>query len=122
MEREESGVSLVEQKTVESQYLNRKVTYDIYYPKAFSPTDKPSLLLINDGQDLPKMPFAPMLEQLLAKGAIQPVICVGIHAGEDRRMEYGTAKVLDFMQRGAKAEAHTQFVLYELLPLLKTTY
>jgi enterochelin esterase-like enzyme len=122
MEREELASLLVEQKTVESQYLNRKVTIDVYYPKAFSPSDKPALLLINDGQDLPKMPFAPMLDQLLTKGTIQPLLCIGIHAGEDRRMEYGTAKVLDFMQRGAKAEAHTQFVLNELLPLLKTTY
>lgn len=122
MEREELAALLVEQKTIASQYLYRPVTIDIYYPKAILQSGEPYLLLINDGQDLPKMPFAPLLDNLIDTGAIHPLICVGIHAGEDRRMEYGTAKVLDFMQRGAKAEAHTQFVLNELLPFIKETY
>jgi len=122
MDREELAVLVVEQKSIVSHYLNRTVTVDIYRTKDLPRSEKQPLLLINDGQDLPKMPFAPMLDNLLATGKIEPLICVGIHAGEDRRMEYGTAKILDFMQRGAKAEAHTLFVLNELLPLLKETY
>ncbi|ANE52883.1 alpha/beta hydrolase [Flavisolibacter tropicus] len=122
MQCKELAALVVEQITVPSQFLQRDVTIDIYRPTTFSPNDKLSLLLINDGQDLPKMPFAPLLNELLINGVIHPLFCIGIHAGEDRRMEYGTAKVLDFMQRGAKAELHAQFVLFELLPLLKETY
>ena len=122
MEREELVALLVDRKILESQYLNRKVTVDVYYPKAFLQPGKQQLLFINDGQDLPKMPFAPLLDNLLTANLIQPLLCIGIHAGEDRRMEYGTAKILDFMQRGAKGEAHTLFVLNELLPWLKHQY
>ena len=122
MQCKEPAALLVEQITVPSQFLNRPVTIDIYRPTTILQSDKLTVLLINDGQDLPKMPFAPLLNDLLIKEAIQPLLCIGIHAGEDRRMEYGTAKALDFMQRGAKAEAHAQFVLFELLPLLKETY
>ncbi|HYH16730.1 MAG TPA: hypothetical protein VD794_15975, partial [Flavisolibacter sp.] len=98
MEREELVALLVDRKILESQYLNRKVTVDVYYPKAFLQPGKQQLLFINDGQDLPKMPFAPLLDNLLTANLIQPLLCIGIHAGEDRRMEYGTAKILDFMQ------------------------
>ena len=122
MQRVELAALLVEQKSINSHYLNRPVTVDIYYPQTYPKSERHHLLLINDGQDLPKMPFEPMLDNLLANEIIEPLICIGIHASEDRRMEYGTAKVLDFMQRGAKAEAHAQFVLFELLPLLKETY
>lgn len=122
MERQELAALLVDRKIIKSQYLNREVTVDIYFPKAFSQLGKQQLLLINDGQDLPKMPFATMLDNLLIEKNIHPLLCIGIHAGEDRRMEYGTARILDFMQRGAKAEAHNQFVLNELLPWLKKEY
>lgn len=122
MQREEQAALQVEQRNIHSHYLGRSVIIDIYCPIAFQKAERRHLLLINDGQDLPKMPFAPMLDQLVANGVIEPLLCIGIHAGEDRRMEYGTARVLDFMQRGARAAAHTQFVLYELLPLIKETY
>jgi enterochelin esterase family protein len=119
MEHDELVNLTIESKILASTYLNREVTIDIYKPALISEPGTLNLLLLNDGQDLPKMPFAYMLENLFAKGIIQPLICVGIHANEERRMEYGTANVLDFMERGAKAAAHTQFVLTELLPFLK---
>jgi enterochelin esterase-like enzyme len=78
-----------------------------------------SLLLINDGQDLPKMPFRKILDSLWEEEAIRPLLCVGIHCGKDRKMEYGTAKVLDYMGRGAKAESYTKFVFRELLPFVR---
>lgn len=122
MEHEELTALIVERKTVKSTFLNREVTIDFYLPKNIAEPGILNLLLLNDGQDLPKMLFGPMLDRLLSEGVIQPILCVGIHAGEDRRMEYGTAKVLDFMNRGAKAAAHSQFVIEELLLFLRETY
>jgi enterochelin esterase-like enzyme len=93
----------------------------------FSPenlmTDKPiSLLLINDGQDMEKLGLTSILEKLYAEHSMQPIICAGIHAGVDRKMEYGIASQRDYLGRGAKAEAFTSFVLKELLPIIYHKY
>jgi enterochelin esterase-like enzyme len=73
-----------------------------------------NLLLINDGQDLPKMHFKTILEGLYEENLIEPILCVGIHCGKDRRHEYGTAKILDYKERGSKASAYTKFIFQEL--------
>ncbi len=80
------------------------------------------LLLINDGQDLPKMPFDEILDGLITDKAIEPLVCIGIYCGPDRKMEYGTAEEADCKGRGVKAGLYTQFVLEELLPFIRTTY
>jgi enterochelin esterase-like enzyme len=116
-----SGI-LVEQKAIVSVYLKREVTVDLYLPRNVSSPEQMSLLLINDGQDLSKMNFSGILEKLNTNGQIQPLLCVGIHAGKERKNEYGTAKNLDFQGRGAKAEAYNLFILKELLPFLHTEY
>lgn len=113
---------LVEQQAVASHHLKRYVIVDCYLPKNIARPASLSLLLINDGQDLEDMPFAPLLNDLHAAEQISPLFCVGIHANKDRRMEYGTAAVLDYEGRGAKAKAFQLFVVDELLPFLKKTY
>lgn len=105
-----------------SLFLKRDVVIDFYLPKAIEDPTLLSLLLINDGQDLLKMPFAPMLDDLIADGAVRPVLAVGIHAGAERKIEYGTAGILDYEGRGAKAAAYQEFILSELLPYIKATY
>ena len=81
-----------------------------------------SLLLINDGQDLPKMPFEKILSDLITSKKIEPVLCLGIYCGPDRKNEYGVASQADYMNRGAKASEYTQFIFEELLPFIHTTY
>jgi enterochelin esterase-like enzyme len=110
--------TVVEQKAIISKFLERTVIVDLYLPRERASYSDMSLLLINDGQDLTKMNFASILDQLQVSNSIQPLLCVGIHAGRDRKSEYGTALILDFEGRGAKAGAYTRFVLYELLPLI----
>jgi enterochelin esterase-like enzyme len=101
----------VEQKTIASTFLKRQVIVDCYLPKNVSSPNDLSLLLINDGQDLEEMHFSSMLNQLFGANEIQPILCAGIHAGKDRKNEYGTAKILDYQGLGAKAKAYNQFVL-----------
>jgi len=110
----------IEQRAIASVNLKRQVIIDLYIPKDFS--SEPNFLLINDGQDLPDMPFHKMLNGLLGSGQILPLFCVGIYAGKDRRNEYGTASVLDYAGRGVKAAAYKRFVLEELLPFMHTHY
>ena len=96
----------------------RDVLVDSYFP--YGKISSIPLLLINDGQDLPKIHFANCLRELSSSNQIEPLVCVGIHAGSDRLMEYGTAHVQDFMGRGRKAYSYQQFVVHELLPELRS--
>jgi enterochelin esterase family protein len=122
MELAEGKRVAVEQVLFPSRFLKREVVVDFYLPKNISePTSLP-LLLINDGQDLPKMNFAGMLEALISNEKIQPVFCVGVHAGIERKMEYGTVNYLDYEGRGAKTKQYEQFILDELLPYIHSTY
>jgi len=63
-----------------------------------------------------------ILEELYAENAIEPLLCVAIHAGEERKMEYGVATQADYLGRGAKAAAYTKFILQELLPFIHLHY
>ena len=113
---------IVEQKALASADLKRQVIVDFYLPKNIADPTALSLLLINDGQNLDEMNFSKMLEGLLASNQITPLLCVGIHAGKDRKNEYGTAGVLDYNGRGAKAAAYEKFILAQLLPYIHTNY
>lgn len=112
----------VQNHTLYSEYLERELVLDIYQPDASVLNGEAlSLLLINDGQDLLKMPFDGILNDLLADGKIQPLICVGIHCGPDRKMEYGTAYAPDFKGRGAKAGMYTKALFEEIMPFIRKT-
>jgi enterochelin esterase-like enzyme len=113
---------VAEQCIISSEYLEREVTIDVYLPATMIKPEQLSLLLINDGQDLLTMPFDEMLDELITNGEIEPLICIGIHCGPERKMEYGTAYSADFKGRGAKAGLYTKFIFEELLPFIRKTY
>lgn len=123
MHREEHlSILQVEHHYIQSAFLGREVVVDTYCPVHITDPSALSLLLINDGQDLSKMHFATLLDGLLQTNQVQPLLCVGIHAAADRKVEYGTAKVPDFAGRGAMAGAYHQFILEELLPYLHVQF
>ena len=105
-----------------SSFLQREVKLDLYQPVFSDKTDQVHLLLINDGQNLEELGLSRLLEDLYSKQNIQPLLCVGIHAGTERKMEYGVAGQPDYLGRGAKADLYTSFVLEELLPMLYQQY
>lgn len=116
-----SGI-LLENAVISSRHLEREVRVDFYLPKNVADPGSLNLILINDGQDLPKFHFDAMLEKLYKQEAIEPLFCAGIHCGKDRRMEYGTANIVDFKGRGARAKDHERFVFEELLPYIHKNY
>lgn len=122
MTQEKSTGVLVENKVLESVYLEREVKIDCYLPVNVANPAAMSLLLINDGQDLPKMPFEEILDEFYNENLIARLLCVGIHCGPERKMEYGTAGEADYLGRGAKARDYTQFIFSELLPFIRETY
>lgn len=105
-----------------SEFLDREVKVDCYIPIAVVDPSSLSLLLINDGQDLRTMQFENILDDLNKKKSIEPLFCAGIHCAPDRKNEYGTAKILDYKGRGAKASLYTRFIMEELIPYLRETY
>ncbi len=120
METQKSVGIITETHVLFSSNLKREVTLDVYLPVGILNHCDVSLLLINDGQDLPVMNFENILE--MHAEMITPLLCVGIYCSQDRKNEYGTADVLDYKGRGTKAKAYQQFVLSELLPFIRNTY
>jgi len=116
MQVDKSSGLLTESTLLTSEFLERDVKVDFYLPGDIQKPEKTTLLLLNDGQDLVTMGFARILGQLYARQKIKPLLCVGIHCGEDRKNEYGMAGAVDFKGRGAKAGLYQQFVFNELLP------
>ena len=116
-----SGV-LIENSIFTSTFLAREVKLDFYLPRNVADPSQMTLLLINDGQDMEKLGLATMLEDLYARNLIQPILCVGIHASTERKMEYGTAHQADYLGRGAKAGLYTSFIIEELLPFIHKKY
>ncbi len=117
----ESGI-LVENISIPSRFLERQVELSVFRPRSNPGPAGHRLLLINDGQDMENMGFTAILEELTAQDRIEPLFCVAIHAGTERRMEYGVAGVPDFRGRGAKAGHYSSFILEELLPFLRNQY
>lgn len=113
---------LPERQILKSKFLQREVKIDHYFPPGIKSFDGLELLLINDGQDLVTMGFQDILAKLYEQQLIEPLWCVGIHCGVDRRNEYGTANVLNDRGQGAKAELYTRFVMEELLPSIRKEF
>lgn len=107
---------------IESDYLGRKVKVDAYIPGFLSHQHRPALLLINDGQDMATMNWVEVFRDFFERKGNIPLIAVAIHAGADRKMEYGTAGVPDYLGRGAKADDYTKFIFGELLPAARQDF
>jgi enterochelin esterase-like enzyme len=113
---------LAEKIFIDSKFLKRQVEIDFFLPKNVSDPTELNLLLINDGQNLAEMNFESVLENLYASEAVSPLLCVGIYAGKERKMEYGVASQPDYLGRGADAGLYTSFILDELLPFIYENY
>ncbi|MBY0478211.1 MAG: esterase [Chitinophagaceae bacterium] len=122
MQTEQQQSILLEENKWRSEILDRDVQVDVYLPTHVKHPEKMTLLLINDGQDLPKMPFQNILNELYYYEEVEPILCAGIHCGPQRKMEYGVAGQIDYLGRGAKAADYTSFIFEEVLPFIRKKY
>ncbi|MEO9020532.1 MAG: alpha/beta hydrolase-fold protein [Ginsengibacter sp.] len=122
MPLEEFSETIIDSHIIPSRFLKRDVVIDFYFPPDMPKGQELDLLLINDGQDLVRMNFPGILNELYSRNSISPLLCVGIHCGDDRKNEYGTANITDYKGRGAKASLYTRFVFEELLPFIRSEY
>ena len=122
MREEKTAVLLAEDFAISSIILDRTVTISCFLPKNIVVAEPLDLLLINDGQNMEELGLTAILDDLISRGQIEPLVCVAIHTGKERKIEYGTAKCADYLGRGAKAALYTQFIFEELLPFIHSTY
>ena len=113
---------LTENIIIPSQFLHRDIKVDFFLPKNIDDSIEIGLLLINDGQNMKELGFKTILENLYDKNLITPILCATIHAGYERKKEYGIAIQADYLGRGAKAGLYTLFVTQELLPLIRKKF
>ena len=116
-------VTVLPDDSLVSVPLNRAVHLTIMLPPSYSETG-PLLpvLYLNDGQDLPRLRMSDVLDSLYKAQTVRPFVLVAVHANVDRIQEYGIAAQPDYMKRGSKANAYTDFVLTELLPYIQKRY
>lgn len=118
-----ASVTVLPNDSLVSVPLNRPVHLTIMLPPGYSETgpDLP-VLYLNDGQDIPSLHLTHVLDSLYNAQAIRPFVLVAPHANVDRIQEYGTAAQPDYLKRGSKAAAYTDFVLTELMPYIQKHY
>ena len=103
--------------SLHSTHLERTVHFTVYRP-AVPPWRLLSLVVFNDGQDLPRMELGQRLKELYRKKRLPPTLVVGVKAA-DRLKELGTAAAKSDKGYGEAAGAYQQFLVEELLPWLQ---
>lgn len=104
---------------LKSVYLKRDVALEFFIPEHLLGNETLNLLLINDGQDTAALGLQETLNHLYRNFKIEPLVVVAIKASPDRLQEYGVAGRPDFLERGSKAAAYTNFIIKELLPFVQ---
>ena len=118
-----ASVTLLSDDSLVSVPLNRPVHLTIILPPTYQATGpRLPVLYLHDGQDIPRLNLVHILDSLYNTQAVKPFVVVAMHANVDRIQEYGTAARPDYMNRGSRAYAHTDFVLTELLPYIQQHY
>ncbi len=107
--------AVCERHTIVSAQLGRTVKIDLYLPPQIEKLGHVDLLFINDGQDLEKMIFNQVFQSVAISNSL---VAVGLHAGPERRREYGVANRPDYLNRGDKAGAYHQFMLSEVFSFI----
>ena len=116
----------------QSKFLRNRRDLIIYLPPQYDESleARYPVLYLHDGQNLFDAATAfgnqewgvdEAAEELIASGAIEPLIIVGIYnAGEKRIQEY--THVRNWKGQGGRARRYGQFVVEELKPFIDSTY
>jgi predicted alpha/beta superfamily hydrolase len=68
------------------------------------------------------MNFTQTAKELSDLQGMNQLVSVGIHAGLERKQEYGVAGIPDYQKRGSKASDYRDFIVLELIPFLIKLY
>ena len=109
---------------VPSRYLEHSLKVDVFLPpqynkdkKRFYPT-----IYFNDGQDMLSLRMYDTLTRLYAEKKLPYCIIFAVYSNDNRINEYGTARQADYKNRGNKARQYSNFVIHELVPLMRSEF
>lgn len=108
----------VQEDEIYSRHLQHKVKLTVLNTPVPSDKEELNLLIMNDGQDFQQLRMKEILDSLWKKKLIQPLLVVGVHAG-NREQEYGVADKPDYQNRGSRANYYDAFVDDELYFFIK---
>ena len=108
-------------KSINSVFLKRDVKYDLILPKKLTKDKLYPTIYMNDGQDFDQLDLVKILTDYYKNGG-EELVFVGIHTNEDRLQEYGTSHIPDYKNRGAKAAEYMNFVISEMVPMIRSKY
>lgn len=110
---------LTERHIVSSIFLGRDVNGNFYLPLHTGYTSDFGYA-VNDGQGLVTMKFEEILDELYETKTIKGPFMCRDPLCKRQEDEYGTAMILDYKGRGAKAALYNQFIFKELLPFIRS--
>ena len=115
---------IVKHLNVPSKYLERGVKVDVFLPPQYSRDKKQRYptIYFNDGQDMLALGMYDTLTKLYSEKSLPHCIIIAIYCNENRINEYGTALEIDYKNRGNKAREYANFVIHELVPLMRAEY
>ena len=119
-----SNKIIVKHLNVPSKYLERGVKVDVFLPPQYSRDKKlryPTIYF-NDGQDMFALGMYDTLTKLYSEKMLPHCIIIAIYCNDNRINEYGTALEIDYKNRGNKAQEYANFVIHELVPLMRKEY
>lgn len=115
-----------------SRYLEHDRTVIVYLPPGYDPraADRYPVLYLHDGQNVfdratsfgEEWQVDESAQRLIASGAIEPVIIVGIYNTGDHRLEEYTPTVASEDGRGGHADDYGRMLVEELKPFVDRTY
>jgi len=96
---------------------DREVT--VHLPPGFKAGGHNRLLLMLDGQTAPQWRVREALAGMAAQGGAHAPVVAAVPASPERLDEYGTAGVCDFAGRGRRAKLFQDYLVYEVLPMVR---
>ncbi len=119
-----SNKIIVKHLNVPSKYLERGVKVDVFLPPQYSKQKKQRYptIYFNDGQDMFALGMYDTLTRLYDEGTLPHCIIIAMYCNDNRINEYGTALEIDYKNRGNKAREYANFIIHELVPLMRSEY
>ncbi len=117
-------VAVVTIADVYSQHLDNQRNIQVFLPPDYHKVQAASYksLYINDGQDADALGLHATLARLYQRRQIEPLVVVAVPTNADRLHEYGTAVAPNAQNLGTKASEYAQFIIEELMPLIRSEF
>ncbi|RAL21326.1 alpha/beta hydrolase [Thermoflavimicrobium daqui] len=107
---------IIKREVISSKYLHEDKQVLISLPPGYDESSSYPCLILHDGDDYFNLGrIVTQANQMISEGQIKPLIMVAVPVQKSLRTE-------EYAPHGARHELHQQFIMDELLPMLKERY